>query len=193
MEFKFKEHDWSKVTAIVAAITAIVSVVISTVSLINTNERSLEQIELTREHNKLSVKPIITTFFRLNPNIEKIGLGFENRGFGPAKIKEIKYSIDGEWVEGETPLMTQRLVAKKLNITPGLIGFGGLKSGSIFRSEEEKWLFFSTRPGSHEKSYNEIKSLSKHIGIYVCYCSFYEECSTISDGKVPKVLPVCSN
>ena len=54
-----------------------------------------EQLEETRKHNRLSVKPLLKLqFVSLGPPIEEVGLNLQNKGVGPAVITEVRFWKD---------------------------------------------------------------------------------------------------
>lgn len=87
----------------IASVTAIVSLLIATLSYLSTSESTQQQLEMTRLHNELSVKPVIDTFVRADPTGNKAGFGLRNVGIGPAEVQELRHAVDGDWIDTRTP------------------------------------------------------------------------------------------
>lgn len=82
-------------------IIAICSLWVSIKAIKKSARHHRETFEMTRDHNKRSVRPIISlSYFVGNlDNVEKnyfVAFAIKNCGFGPAIIKDLKYNIDNK-------------------------------------------------------------------------------------------------
>jgi hypothetical protein len=179
-----KKIAWDRITAIAAVITAIVSVIISSVSLHITQQQNTKQLELTRTHNKLSVKPKILIFGNLYKTSDQIGVGIRNEGLGPAIIKKIRFAIDGIWLKKQGKEASIEIL-KWLEVGRGMFSYSILGDNATIRSETTVWLFSSDPSNSYNEKRRIIVKMSKHVGIAVYYCSLYNECEIEEWGKLP--------
>lgn len=81
------------------------------------------QAYLSREHNRLSVRPSLSTFVDTdpapdNPRITLVSVKLMNSGLGPAYIKSFEILVAGEAITVKSPDEMHRLVLKHL---PGSI------------------------------------------------------------------------
>lgn len=86
--------------AVIETIIMIATVTIAVVALYLT----WWQTRATRQHNRLSVKPILTFVVHYGQTEDGFGIYLKNNGFGPAIIIDIKFFVDGKEVErGSSP------------------------------------------------------------------------------------------
>lgn len=77
------------------------------------------QAYLSREHNRISVRPSLSTFYDIdpapdNPRITLVSIKLKNSGLGPAVIKSFEILVEGEAVTVKSPDEMHRLVLKHL-------------------------------------------------------------------------------
>lgn len=75
---------------------ALFSFILSIVSIYLTTQQFRKNIELNREYNVLSVRPVLNLDYHLSYNDSVIGISLINKGLGPAKIKNLEIYFDGE-------------------------------------------------------------------------------------------------
>lgn len=156
-------------------------------------------VYLTQQHNKQSVRPLLTAWHADNPIQGTVSWYVSNAGLGPAIITEAKVFIGYEEAKGHmsyTPLWenVKNKFSDDVDVRPNwnevVIKGDVLKNGSTFEAVTIKW--------------DSVDSYSKHAGnpieldakliIAYCYCSVYEECqytdsrNDIGLGKSPLIL-----
>lgn len=152
---------WDRVTAIASLIVAALALGVS-----------VWQGQVTRNHNRQSVKPQVQISRHLSPRADLNGLLVANNGVGPATVhdsllnfrgKDIGPIIRPTWrqIDGETkPLGTL---------------FRGLFPNETYLSAGERYGLLTLT----EKNKNEIdafRDLSNLLELAICYCSIYDEC-----------------
>ena len=192
------KKQWDRITAIVAIITSIISVILATVSIKISSEQLSEQLNQTRKHNKLMVKPEFSFYRRLSRNDKKIGIGIENKGFGPARVTGLVYGINSKWGKNQGwsagAKILRNFTKEKNFITIGSVSDNG---STIINSGEKKWLYsYVISPDNEfDKAYPIFMKLSDNINIAVCYCSLYDECEvkTLRGVKPPLDILACKS
>lgn len=88
------------------------AIIISIVSLIFSVVFSRITINITRNHNKKSVRPIIQSKISIDLN-KKFELKLVNNGTGPAIIKSVEYNLDGKTYTDFGVLYDNHLIQNK--------------------------------------------------------------------------------
>ena len=158
--FKTWDADrWISLAAIVIALSALVL--------------SIWQGILTRNHNRISVRPLVTISGAVNENGSGWKLG--NAGLGPAIVKWFKVTVD------DKPMHNWREFAKELDMPdPDTFDFYYWvpSPSTVIYPQEPKNLFWVT-PGPADRI---LRKNAKKITIHLCYCSLYGECWLASGG-----------
>lgn len=68
---------------------------------------SERQLEIQREHNRLTIKPYLTISQTLTGEQSQLELMIKNKSFGPAKIRDIELSYQGEIFDSWIPLLSK--------------------------------------------------------------------------------------
>jgi len=139
---------------------------------------SSAQYNLTKEHNKKSVQPILNFYIF---NDEYSGFKLQNVGLGPAIVKGVKAKniktkeVYSSW---------ESLVRKKLNYTGEYSCSDTLKGSAHENGIERKLL-----------TINEKLLVTKGSGIEfeVCYCSIYDECWISGTEQSPYEVSSCAD
>ena len=131
------------------------------------------QAHLTRNHNRLSVKPHLTTWHESMSDGQEV---FEiiNNGVGPALIKEFKIFVDGQEVTGEGVDIVSNCLkiifsAYKLSI----INSGYLGNGYVMSAKEHRTLITFAFEENNEPSDAEFEFLTNRVRLLVKYESIY--------------------
>jgi hypothetical protein len=70
---------------------------------------SRKTLNLTKEHNKKIVEPMLTHLYMLDIRGNSQSLQIKNCGFGPALIKSVIFSVDGKQYEKFNLLITENM------------------------------------------------------------------------------------
>lgn len=68
---------------------------------------SERQLEIQREHNRLTVKPYLTISQTLSGEQSELELTIKNKGFGPAKINILELYYQGQTYDSWIPLLSK--------------------------------------------------------------------------------------
>lgn len=132
------------------------------------------QASISRKHNKLSVKPYLTTWNTTTPDGYAV-VKIINNGVGPAHIKSFSIYVDGQKMTGEA----LEPHGKCLNIIFADYPFSWygayLGVDYMMSSNEQKDLIAIKFTGEKLPSDLEIEHRSKRARIVIDYESIYEE------------------
>ena len=78
-----KAETWIAIFSLILSIYAVKS---SEKQFLTNTEMNIKQLELTKRHNMLSVKPILNINYYIDQNLSKIGFELCNKGLGPATV-----------------------------------------------------------------------------------------------------------
>ena len=151
-------------------ILSVCAIIISVIALFV----SIWQGVVTREHNKLSVKPNFLVAPILQGKGGKNGIYLSNAGLGPGIISEAKLVINDE--EFDLKKNSWPEVLKKINIKPICFSTSWLPAGSALKSSKEVPLISITR-GDLGACYIEVMKLivNNDLKIKINYSSMYGE------------------
>ncbi len=65
------------------------------------------QLEIQREHNRLTVKPYLTISQSIHGEQGQLELAIINKGFGPAQIRDIELDYQGKTYKSWIPFLTE--------------------------------------------------------------------------------------
>jgi hypothetical protein len=132
------------------------------------------QAHLTRKHNKLSVKPYLTTWTTMSSDGYSV-LKIINNGIGPAHIKSFKILVDGQKMVGEA-LEPHDKCLKLLFPEYKYDWYGSyLGVGYMMRSHEERDLIAIKFIGEKMPEQVEVEHRAKRVQILIKYESIYKE------------------
>lgn len=154
---------WDRVTAIASLIVAALALAVS-----------VWQGQVTRNHNRLSVKPQVQISRNLSLGADPKGLLVVNNGVGPATVhgsllnfggKDIGPIIRSTWgqIEGETK-------------PPGTLTIGLFPKETYLSAGGRYDLLTLTEKNENETE--AFRDLSNLLELTICYCSIYDECWT---------------
>ena len=159
-------------------ITSFFTVIVAVIALIVSIKSSSSQ----RNHDRLSVKPVLAFTFVKNPNpkhhsYHSIGLLLSNKGIGPAIIKEIIVELNNTDIN-VCKLNSWVNVEEKLGIE-GLAQYFYYESGDPVKVDEKQYLIALRT--DYETPPNRVRLLQalKRIKICVRYESIYQESFTL--------------
>ena len=155
------------------------------------------EIELTREHQKLSVKPTIWVSQEMIENSSgyQFGYSFTNNGLGPAVFKSFSLNYKNK------PMANwQQLLVAIAQDYPSESNFSEQEFASLRRSlpmgyvlpagETFKPLVITNAP----EAATLLFKAKQNINIQICYCSMYQECWNNTGFDVrPEKLPSCKS
>lgn len=135
---------------------------------------SLWQGWISREHNRLSVKPYVQVTPYLEGANKRIGLYISNYGLGPAVIEKASLSLDGKSYDLTQDIWQTAL--KNINIDDLCFKKSWLPIDSILSNGEEISLLNLSETQSPSCLIEAINLMSNHnITITLKYKSLYEE------------------
>ena len=150
-------------------IISVSSVIIAIVALIV----GVWQGFVTRQHNRLSVKPHL----RIDrSDVESIKIILCNTGVGPAIIETFELRIDGETVSGDR-MTRMHAILKRLGIMNVNVRFGTLVQEEAI-AVGEKYILFEIKDGL--ENHKEIISVLPRLTFSISYKSIYGEKFTLS-------------
>ncbi|PKG73178.1 hypothetical protein CXF86_18915 [Shewanella sp. GutCb] len=152
-------------------IIAISSVFIALCALVTTLWLGL----ITRKHNKLSVKPMLSLVVLVSRASEKIGLKLTNDGFGPAIITKGVIKKNGQ--EFELRDIKYRSLFPELSDNDFQLNLIGAYCSR--NPLQDQWLVSSIAHKEHELTANMTNALSQ-VELRVEYESVYAEKFTFS-------------
>ena len=131
------------------------------------------QAAVTRKHNRLSVKPHLTTWHSSRYDGVEI---FEiiNNGVGPALIKEFQLFADGQKIKGEgTDIVSNCIKTTFSAYNVSILDSGYLGNGYMMSANEHRVLAAFTFEENKEPSEAEFEHLTNKIRLVVQYESIY--------------------
>lgn len=135
------------------------------------------QARIMSKQMHASVWPLVQTTLRIHPN--EIVLSINNKGVGPALVKDAAILVDGvRYSDSQNNMdsMTFVLTGKK-NL---LSGYTNLRERVIAANEEVRYIEVSDTASIALFK----KALEKHsLNIEISYCSVYGDCWTLFNGK----------
>lgn len=168
-----------------ADVTAFLALMISLAALgVSIYEAQImrEQQVILQTQQKASFFPYITQNQSFNFG-EKGSYKYtiKNKGIGPAKIREITLSLNGEVVKTYSDLLgkLEKLFPKESNFSLSYFGVD-----TYFLDPKEKITMVELKFDEFENSYKIVGSLLFEYEI--CYCSIFEDCWSLNkEGEEP--------
>lgn len=129
----------------------------------------------THKHNKLSVKPHLTTWVTRNPQQRYYSLGLVNNGLGPALITSVEITLDNQVIKGEGTEPIENIIRALFVDTQYTCDTSFFESGYSMPADERRTLVslqflepFTITPEIFEER-------MKRCGLYIRYRSFYND------------------
>lgn len=133
------------------------------------------QLTVTKEHNRLSVRPKIVVTPYLEGDGGRNGVYVSNPGLGPAIIKSMKVTIGQSTFEGVGANLWPQIL-KTLDINSLCFAKGWPNNDAVVKSGEELLLLGTTKADVKLCSLEALKLLNKReMTITVTYESMYGE------------------
>ena len=155
--------DWADLASLLVAFTAIVI--------------SVKALSHNQRHMRLSLRPWLTGHYMLQTDVE-LAIEVENRGIGPAIIKQWKFwhtTNDSDFITTGLSSDLEEFIASKLSDSTLRFTYSSKKRDSIL-VPGEKWRIFELKasnadPGKMGQARDDMKGFCLEID----YQSFYEE------------------
>lgn len=135
-----------------------------------------------RRHNKLSVMPKLNIHTNVSTGYDFIGMSMSNQGLGPSQIKLIRLYVDGQPVADGTKEDWPK-VLEKLGINDSAVEYNWIYGQTVLKAGSIESLFGIRRANYTDERISKISRSLERIGVIVCYCSLYDECSNIGYGN----------
>ena len=133
------------------------------------------QLKDAREHNRLSVKPIINITPYLEAEGGRSGVYISNQGLGPALIKSMNVTVDGETFGGQAQNVWPDILSRA-GTEPLCYKHGWQIQGSVLKVGEEEAILAPTEADlPYCNALAMIFQLQKDITIKINYESIYKE------------------
>lgn len=152
------------------AVTSFCAIFVATIAL----AVAIFEAKVVREHQQLSVWPYLTFYStsiaELNGKPLPLAMYLKNEGIGPAKVKYVKYFLEGkEYTESEE-------VFKQIlpDYTEGSLHSDYEVMKVMLPNKEHLILGAFTRPQETKNFFEQVRA--KKLNIEICYCSLYEQC-----------------
>ncbi len=155
---------------------------------------SVFEVSAIRDETRFQVWPFIS--IGTGYSSEGFRIGIENKGVGPAKIRDITFTFDGERLDAPSrSAMFNALIEKTLGEAEkfdyGLYRMSD-PEGGVMSADESTDLFAVP----WENSTGRIRRLAgiwqDRLFVTVCYCSVYEDCWVAElNGGEPVEVPSC--
>lgn len=165
-----------------AEITGVVSVIVALCAVVFTAWHAC----ITRTHNKLSVKPHLTTWTHSAISTRKYSVDLLNKGIGPAFIKSVGIYVDGKLMEGDGCKPIEDAVALlfppsiyRYDVEQAFVGVGY----SMAANEKCRLaaIEFSEESPPSAKTFEDAL---KRVDVIIHYASIYEENFTLDSKKL---------
>lgn len=138
--------------------------VIATCALVLT----IYQACLSRQQQRLSVRPVVQLDFRYSDNDAEAAIYLTNHGIGPAEIKSLTVDLDKARVTSWKQLLSEvGAVPENQTLT-----FGRYPTGTIYPPNFERILIRVNGPAAA----TAFRKAFDRMHFEVCYCSLYDEC-----------------
>lgn len=149
--------NWDKVTALCSVVIASLSMYVSYM-----------QGEASREHNRLTVRPMLQLEINVDPDTGGYNAYVNNNGLGPAIVKNVIFRLNGKKIERDALLV-------KLGFKLECFGRGNVKR--TFKPADRQMLFYLMND-AHKECAIRQKDLPEKFGkvsMEVDYESLYGE------------------
>jgi hypothetical protein len=151
------------------------------------------QVHTSRKHDKLSVRPHLTTYGSRD-KCEETGIGrikflLFNNGLGPAIIKDSQYTVDKKPVEFKSSKEAGEFLAAILGQRANKIVVSTMPQDYVMSPNEEKIIFDISFKDKNGKTWDEIEDFLDIFALSVKYQSMYGDeyyfCSMADESRLP--------
>ncbi len=144
-------------------IMAMAAVVMSVCALVV----SVVQVRIMREQQKAAVWPYPEIGFSYNE--EGLMLSFTNKGIGPALVKTVEITLDGE-IKKQWPEVLAAILTEVPNYSYSTI------RDRVFPAEKGVRVLLLPSGPDALKVRDALRSGAVRLGFLICYCSVYDDC-----------------
>ncbi len=155
---------------------------------------SVFEVSAIRDETRFQVWPFISV--GTGYSSEGFRIGIQNKGVGPAKIRDVSFYFDGQLLEGRSQgEILNDLVARTLGeeekFDYGLYRMSD-PEGGVMSADEATELFSVPWDASTGRIRRLAAAWQERLFISVCYCSVYDDCWVAElNGGEPAEVPVC--
>lgn len=129
---------------------------------------------VARQHNRMSVTPLLVMSFSSAEEDERVGILISNHGVGPGRIVEVAVFVDGESMK-RLAYGGLQVAAHKLGINEDWIRFESLVAGDAVLVGQRIPLISSPRVLRSPDRIKRLEAAAARIVIEVQYESLYQE------------------
>ncbi|MGB7814820.1 MAG: hypothetical protein WBL28_00545 [Methylotenera sp.] len=133
------------------------------------------QAYITRQHNKLSVAPYLTTWSHADVDNGFYSIEIMNNGIGPALIKTFLVYIDGVEIKGQESETVEKATAILFGNYPYASGNGFLNKGYMMAEKSKHGILSIRFTGANRPNYQEFQQTIKRARLLIEYESAYKE------------------
>lgn len=175
-------------------VIAILALLLTVGSMWLTQKRHAQQLQLSRDHNELSVKPILSLVSAFDSENDTHGIVVTNAGLGPARIKNVVYGITDVWFEERGKEGIDRML-KSINLPPNTalqIGVFSDPLNDYINPGESRKLFSYDGEKVGQSGFSSEQSFAR-ANVAICYCSVYGKCWSVArrNPVPPESLVAC--
>jgi hypothetical protein len=158
------ENIWNLITDNSSSIVAISALALT-----------IWQAHITRQHNKLSVAPYLTTWSNADGENGFYSIEIMNNGIGPALIKAFQVFVDGVEIKGNESELVEK-ATKKLFSNYEYQSANCFLSNGYMMAEKNRHEIFSIKfIGQKKLNYKEYKQTIERARLVIEYESIYKD------------------
>jgi hypothetical protein len=156
------------------SILALLAIVLSAASLLFSVIWNRRTFNLTKKHNVLSVKPLLTVHTQLLDD-NKFLISLTNEGLGPAYIREVTFLYNNKTYNSFNDIYIIKKQESRINVD-GI--FGTFIASSLGKGA--RFIIFMSK-ANQEIGLHDYRVFFDHIGIRIIYNDIYENQSLFED------------
>ena len=152
------------------------------------------EVSAVRDETRFQVWPFISIGTRYSS--EGFRIGVENKGVGPARIRDVRFYFDGELLEARSQgELLNEPVARTLG-EEEKFDYGQYRmsdpEGGVMSADESTDLFSVPWNETTRRVRRLVGIWQERLFISVCYCSLYDDCWVAElNGGEPGEVPAC--
>ena len=136
---------------------------------------SLWQAKTVRDHNKISVKPHLTTWTSKSFEARKFSIHVLNNGIGPALIKKYEIRVDNKPIAGEGTEPIEKALSILFSGQPYSAQFAHMSSGFALGAKENCLVTSVQFQEGFNLSPEQVEHTFNRADLIIEYESFYGE------------------
>jgi hypothetical protein len=137
---------------------------------------SIWQGVLTRQHNRLTVLPVLFAYADFTLGTEESGLFLANRGGGPAILNSSMVSLKGKKAQHMTHDGWQAVLRDGgMSLKAATISWR-FEPGAVVDAHDPILLLRLDKGGTVDELKELKQFVQKDLRVELCYCSLYDEC-----------------